>query len=81
MFDSIWCNSLQDASLRSMLCCAEYWYCVFGMLRLDPEPVVLILTTTQIQGRFYRTTTEAARLLGSVVPWLVRASTDDLGAS
>ena len=48
------------------------------MLLLDPEPVLFILTTTRIAGLFYQTGTEAARLLGPVVPWLVRA-TDDLG--
>ena len=51
---------------------------MFGMLLLDPEPVLLILTTTRIQGRFYQTRAEAACLLGPVVPWLVCA-TDDLG--
>ena len=48
------------------------------MLRPDPETVLILLTTTRIPGRFYRAGTEAARLLGPVVPWLVRA-TDDLG--
>ena len=30
---------------------------VFGMLRLDPETVLILLTTTRIPGRFYRTGT------------------------
>ena len=49
---------------------------LFGMLRLDPETVPILLTTTRIPGRFYQTGTEAARLLGPVVQWLVRASED-----
>ena len=30
---------------------------VFGMLRLDPETVLILLTTTRIPGQFYRTGT------------------------
>ena len=30
---------------------------VFGMLRLDPETVLILLTTTRIPGQSYRTVT------------------------
>ena len=41
---------------------------------IDPEPVLSILTTTRIPGRFYLTGTETARLLGPMVLWLVPCS-------